>query len=67
MSTEFIYKPKQNKKNPEKTTIGVKFSKNIYIHPKQLEKWGVTYEENDLIDTPLGKYALLKREDDGNT
>ncbi len=64
---DFIYKPKNNELKPCESAIGVKFSNDVFIHPSQLDKWGVKYEESDLEDNPLfGKAFRIKRNDNFN-
>jgi hypothetical protein len=53
--------PDSNEKEPEKITLGVKFSQNIYVSPSVLDKWNIKYDDSDLEDGPCGKCAVIKR------
>ncbi len=60
---EFIYKTPVIELKPCESSIGVKFSNDIFIHPSQLDKWGVKYTEEDLEDNPImGRVFRIKRD-----
>lgn len=62
-ANELIYKPTNSELKPCEPIIGVKFSNDIFIHPSQLDKWNVKYDESDLEDNPIfGKALRIKRD-----
>lgn len=59
---QFIYRPPNTELKPCEPRIGVKFSNDLFIHPSQLDKWNIKYEESDLEDNPImGKALRIKR------
>lgn len=57
-----IYIPTESNEEPLKSTVGVKFSNDIFISPSVLKKWNISYQENELEVTDLGKFARIIRE-----
>jgi hypothetical protein len=63
MTDNLVYKPFDTELKPCEPRIGFKFSNDIFIHPSQLDKWGLEYTQEDLEDNPiLGKALRIKRE-----
>lgn len=62
--TELIYKPDSY---PGPVAIdckmGVKFCKDIMVAKAICDKWGISYEEAELEDSPVGPALRIKRED----
>ncbi len=59
--TEFLYKPSQEENEPEKATIGVKFSNNIILLESFLKQKNIPYKPEDLEDTPMGIGLVIRR------
>lgn len=53
--------PSENSE-PQKPTFGVKFSKNVCIHPDTAKKKGIDLKDEDLKDTPWGRVLEIKRD-----
>ena len=61
-SLKLIYKPSSNKAPDNTPTVYVKFSNNIYIDEVFLNQFNISYTDDDLEDTPLGKRFVIRRD-----
>ncbi len=57
---DFTYRPIDDREKSLQPTFGVKFSRNVYIHPETANRLGIDFEDTDLEDTPLGKFLVIK-------
>ena len=59
----FIYKPEITADCQAKNaTLGVKFSKDIFLMRSFLDQRKIPYKEEDLEDGPMGKGIRIKRD-----
>jgi hypothetical protein len=60
--SDLIYNPDETDEEPIASTLGMKFSQNIYLSEYFLKQINIQYSQDDLIDTPLGRAYEIKRE-----
>ena len=58
----FIHRPENLEANPPEATIGVKFCRDIFLAEAWLIKNNISYEPEDIEQTPLGPFARIKRD-----
>lgn len=60
----FMYRPENNDYDLKdcKSTIGVKFSNDIFLSKSWLDQHNIKYEDNELEDGPWGLVARIKRD-----
>lgn len=59
----FNYNPENLEyEQPLKSTLGYKFSGDIFLLRSFLDKHGIEYKEEDLEDSPIGRGIRIKRE-----
>jgi len=60
--TDLVYKPPQHDTKPQDATIGVKFSKDIYVNPEKAKQWGINETIAEWVpDGPWGPCWRVKR------
>jgi len=68
ISENLIYKkPTDEEIECKKATLGVKFSNDVFLSEAWLIKMNVSYELEDIEQTPLGPCARIKRGKDDDT
>lgn len=60
--SDFIYKPEEIQKLPEECKIAVKFSENITFLESFLKQKNISYQQDDLEDTALGRGYVVRKE-----
>ncbi len=58
-----IYRPPPSEPTAQKATLGVKFSRDIFISKSKCDQWQIPYKEEELEDTLIGKALRIKRDD----
>jgi hypothetical protein len=59
-----IYKPNQTETKALNATIGVKFSRDIFVSKDKCDQWKIPYKDEELEDTIIGKALRIKRDNE---
>lgn len=59
-----VYRPPNQSPEPlaQKSTLGVKFSNDVFLLRSFLDQRKIEYKEEELDDSPFGKGIRIKRE-----